>query len=71
MDFPTALDNLIAGKKIARKSWAYENSYIFAKYTHDKKSMPYVCFVSDDGEVYSGWGARSEDIFAADWFVVK
>jgi hypothetical protein len=76
MDFGKALEELRAGKRVARSGWNEKNMFLFLikewTYTDGKQdnypNLPFIAMKTANDEVVP-WLASQTDILATDWSV--
>lgn len=76
MDFGKALEELRAGKRVARSGWNGKNMFLFLiqewTYTDGKQdnypNLPFIAMKTADDKVVP-WLASQTDILAIDWAV--
>lgn len=71
MDFGAALDNLKAGRKVARSGWNGKGMWVHLQRpdANSKMSSPYLYLKTVDGHLVP-WLPSQSDLLAEDWSIV-
>jgi hypothetical protein len=74
MDFPDALKECIAGKRITNENWNGKGMYVYAvegTKHGDVETLPYLMMRNAKGQFVHGWLISQMDVFSDGWKVLE